>query len=338
MPTITYDDKPFDVIPGETVLDALHRGGVPVPCSCRAGACQTCLLRATGGTPPAAAQQGLTDALKAQGYFLSCACKPAEPMTVALPGAVVATVRASVVKVAKLGGDVARLLLACHGPFDYRGGQFVHLVRPADGLSRSYSAASIGGRDPHLELHVRKVAGGRMSNWLHDEVREGDELEVRGPAGNCFYVAGKPDQPILLAGTGTGLAPLYAVVRDALAHGHAGPIHLYHGARDPGGLYLVDELAALAREHSNLTYVRCALDGGETADPDVRVGSLDQILLADHKKLAGWRVYLCGNPAIVQVLRKKTFLAGARTADIFCDAFSPAAPAPPTATTAPSVR
>jgi CDP-4-dehydro-6-deoxyglucose reductase, E3 len=329
MPTIRFEDEAYPIEPNETVLDGLLRQGVDVPNSCRAGACQSCLMRTIGdasAAPPAASQQGLKDSLKAQGFFLACQCKPATDLTVARADGVLARAAATVLRVEKLSGDVARVVLDCHAPFEYRPGQFLHLVRE-DGLTRSYSLASQGSRDQFLELHVRKVRGGAMSNWLHDDVTPGHRLEVRGPAGDCFYLEGRPEQPILLAGTGTGLAPLYAIVRDALHHGHTGPIRLYHGALNPDGLYLVDELTRLAAEYANFTYVRCVLNAGEANDSSLRVGNMEQIIAGDHKSFAGWRVFLCGNPDLVKGLRKKIFLAGAKMKEIYSDAFVMRAPA-----------
>jgi ferredoxin-NADP reductase/ferredoxin len=323
MPTITYAGQPCALNDGETVLDALTRHGVSVPNSCRAGACQSCLVRAVDGGAPANAQQGLKESLRARGFFLACQARPTGDLTVA-PADDDAMTRAAAVlhRVERLSADVVRVLLKCDGGFDYRPGQFVHLVRD-DGLSRSYSLASLGGgRDRHLELHVRKVAGGAMSTWLHDHAAPGQALEVRGPAGDCFYVPGRAAQPMLLAGTGTGLAPLYAIARDSLGQGHTGPIRLYHGGLSPAGLYLVDELTDLAARHPNLTYVRCVLSGDAAEpDPGVRVGDLEKLILSDLPDLAGWRVFLCGHPALVQSLRKRTFLAGARMKEIHSDAF-----------------
>jgi NAD(P)H-flavin reductase/ferredoxin len=321
MATIRFEDDQYALNAGETVLDGLLRQGVDVPNSCRAGACQSCLMRCTdGGKPPVASQQGLKDALKAQGFFLACQCVPAADLSVARADGVLSRSSATVLRVEKLSGDVARVLLDCHAPFEYRPGQFLHLVRE-DGLTRSYSLASQGKRDKHLELHVRKVRGGAMSNWLHDDVTPGHKLEVRGPAGDCFYLEGRPEQPILLAGTGTGLAPLYAIVRDAVHYGHTGPIRLYHGALNPDGLYLVDELKQLAAEHANFTYIPSVLDAQGACDPAIRVGNLEQMILADTPSFAGWRVFLCGNPELVKSLRKKIFLAGAKMKEIYSDAF-----------------
>jgi CDP-4-dehydro-6-deoxyglucose reductase, E3 len=127
-----------------------------------------------------------------------------------------------------------------------------------------------------------------------------------------------------LAGAGTGLAPLYGIARDALANGHRGPVWLFHGAIDVAGLYLVDELRALSLRHPNLNYVRTVLrgEGGDNA-PDL--GQLDACILGKLPNLKGWKGYICGDPAIVSLLRKKFFLAGMSSKAIHADAFLPSA-------------
>ncbi|MEX2213524.1 MAG: FAD-binding oxidoreductase [Phycisphaeraceae bacterium] len=318
MATVTFNENDYALAPGETVLDALLRHGVAAPYSCKSGTCQSCLMRVTQGTPPSASQIGLKDSLRARGFFLPCVCVPEADLAIASPdGADVAAI-AYVVGTHRLSHDVVRLLLRPETPFEYRAGQFINLVRE-DGLIRSYSIASLPQGDEHLELHVRRIPGGRMSNWIHDDIQPGDQVQVRGPSGDCFYLPDNPRQDLLLVGTGTGLAPLYGIIRDALEHHHEGRIALYQGALDATGLYLVDELEELARFSPRITYTRCLVRG--EPGPGVEVGSLDQIVLSQMAKLKGWRVYLCGNPELVQMLRKKAFLAGAAMKEIHSDAF-----------------
>jgi NAD(P)H-flavin reductase len=213
--------------------------------------------------------------------------------------------------------------LHCDEPIAFRAGQYVSIVRP-DGLARSYSIASLP-EEGQLELHVRRIAGGRMSGWLHDEAHVGEQVSVVGPSGECFYVPGNPEQPMLVVGTGTGLAPLYGILRDALQHGHRGPIQLFHGALHAGGLYLIDELRRLVDRHSQLEYTPAVLNGSES--DGMAVGSIDQVVLKRFPKLSGWRGFVCGDPSLVQMLKKKLFLSGMASRDIYADAFLPAAQA-----------
>jgi CDP-4-dehydro-6-deoxyglucose reductase len=130
------------------------------------------------------------------------------------------------------------------------------------------------------------------------------------------------DFPILLAGTGTGLAPLYGIVHDALRNQHGGPMTLLHGGRSAERLYYVDELHSLTRKHQHFSYRPLVLEAA-TADTRVQQGDLFDATLAslDPARLADTRVFLCGAPDFVQQLRKKIFLKGVRSSNIFCDAF-----------------
>ncbi|WNG40787.1 2Fe-2S iron-sulfur cluster binding domain-containing protein [Archangium violaceum] len=323
MARIKHEGQWYGLDEGESVLDGLLRRGVEVPHSCRAGACQSCLMRAERGEVPAKAQVGLKETLKARGYFLACACQPEGELEVAGAGADL-RVSARITSLERLSDSVLCVRLRPEGAFEYRAGQYVSVLR-ADGLARSYSLASLPHEDT-LALHVRRIAGGRMSGWLFEEARPGDVLELQGPAGECFYVPGRPEQSLLLAGTGTGLAPLYGIVRDALAQGHTGPIWLFHGAVDASGLYLVEELRALQSRHPQLQYRPCVLKGPERVG--VTVGALEALIKETCPRPAGWRGYLCGNPDLVLSLRKKLFLAGLSLKDIHADAFLPSTPSP----------
>lgn len=336
MAVIRHGGLAVELTAGESVLDGLLRSGVDAPHSCRSGHCQTCLARVVGGEVPAGSQDGLKPAWRALGLFLTCKARPTSDLEVAAPDALDLDVGATVVDVAFLSHDVVRLRLTTDVPFEHRGGQFAALVR-SDGLARSYSIASVPGRDDFIELHVRVVQNGAMSGWIARDVRVGERVALRGPAGECFHVPGRNEQPMLLIGTGTGLAPLRAIVRDALSDGHAGRIALVHGALDERGFYLVDELTDLAREHANFEYSRCMLRGepptasAETPRTSTHVGALDAHVRSAFPSLAGWRVFLCGHPDLVVALRKWAFIAGAGSKDIHADAFV-TKPAPSAAT------
>lgn len=321
MAKVKHESRWYPLESGESVLDGLLRQGVSVSNSCRAGACQSCLMKAVGGTVPEAARAGLKDTFVAQGYFLACTCKLPEGTELEVAGAEALRVPARLTSLAMLSKDVLRVRLTPEAPFEYRAGQYVSLVRE-DGLARSYSLASLP-REDALELHVRLIPGGAMSGWLAAEARPGDRLLLQGPAGSCFYVPGRPEQPLLLAGTGTGLAPLYGIVRDALTAGHTGPIYLFHGARAPEGLYLRDELRELAERHPQLRYRPGVLAGGSR---DIAEGPLDVLIRAECPKPAGWRAWLCGDPGLVLSLRKKLFLSGLSLKDLHADAFLPSTP------------
>ena len=315
---IVYGEHTYTCAPGESVLETLLREGVKAPYSCRKGSCLTCMVRVTSGTVPEESQANLKRTLRSAGFFLPCVCKPTGNLVVVPPADAEVFSRAIVTRVEKLAPTVCRIRLRPAAPLYYRAGQFIN-IRRDDGLVRSYSLASIPRLDDDLELHVKRMQGGRMSNWVFESLAKGAGLDFQGPNGTCFYVPGKPAQKILLVGTGTGLSPLLGITRDALRAGHTGPIHLYHGSRAVDGLYLRDDLAKLDRGHDNFHYHAC-ISGADVA-ADCRAGRADSLALADKAKLAGWRVFLSGHPAMVNATQRAAFMAGASMAEIHADPF-----------------
>ena len=316
MIALFFGDRPVDIAPGETVLEALERAGINAPHSCRAGQCQRCLHRAIAGRPTARSQEGLGAAQKALGYFLPCVCVPDCDLTIVRPDDTGGLTDAVVREITKLAPDVVRLRLDTDG-FVYRAGQFLDLVA-SDELRRNYSLASLPAEDPFLEMHIRLHEHGRMSALLRERLAPGDRLHIAGPSGACFYEGVDRDQPLTLIGAGTGLAPLYGVLRDALSHDHRGPIRLYHGARNNSGLYLREELERLAASIDRFEYLPCTLQ------PDAPYGGdVAAFALANEKDWADTAFFLCGGANLVNRLKRDVFLRGASLAAIRADAFTP---------------
>ncbi len=318
MSKISYEGRVYEVMDDESVLQCLHRNGVAIPSSCHSGVCQSCLMCAVAGEVPAASQKNLKTSLKEKNYFLACICKPEGDIEVALPGTeALKKYSVTVIDKYKMSERILRLRLKHPGDFKYKAGQFTNLYR-SDGLSRSYSIAG-ALKDNQLELHVEYIPAGNMSSWVHEKLQVGDSLEIDGAHGDCYYSPENKEQNLLLIGTGSGLAPLVGILRDALAQGHRGDISLFHGAAESGRLYMVDELRRLADEHENFFYTPCI--SGENVPDSYYPGFANAAALKQHENLAGWRIFLCGNPEMVKDTRKKVFLAGASLQEIFSDSF-----------------
>lgn len=323
---LTVDGRALDLAVDESVLEAALRQGVALPCSCRAGVCRSCLVRTADATPVSAtaAIKGVKDTLAQRGFALACQWRPNADVAITLQSELTAFVETTVSAKTALAPEIVEVSLAVPPGFSYYSGQYVNLKGPA-GLIRSYSLASLPSEDDCLRLHIQRIAGGRMSGWIHDELRVGQTVSVSQPQGDCFYLCSDVDQPLLCIGTGSGLAPLYGIVRDALSQGHRGEVFLYHGVRGAEGLYLRDELSALEDERANFHYVPCVSGG---APPfGVRRGGANELALADHGALNGYRLYLCGNPEMVRQTQRAAYLQGAALSEIYADAFVAAAAA-----------
>jgi CDP-4-dehydro-6-deoxyglucose reductase, E3 len=319
---LRYGGQDYDLAPGESVLDGLARHGVRVPSACRAGACHACLLKADTGDPGPAGQHGLKPALAARGYFLACLARPATGLAVRSGPEVITpgTLAAS----RWLGPDVLAIWLRPGKPVAFRAGQHATLHR-GDGVIRTYSIANLpaeAARDG-LEFHVRVYPGGAMSTWLA-RAAPGTRVGIGIPAGECFYTPGSPAAALLLAGTGTGIAPLLAIARDAFAQGHTGPVAVLHGAAEPGRLYLGTPLPRCVK-HEALAAIRwrtCALSRGQDIVAAVTAE------LAAGPGPAATRAFLCGGPRTVAAMRRALFLAGMSLRDICADQFVPTCAGP----------
>jgi NAD(P)H-flavin reductase/ferredoxin/truncated hemoglobin YjbI len=319
MRKIYYKDTSYNCKDGELLLDAFLRQGVNVPFSCRSGSCHVCMARCTGGEIPEAAQRGVNEKLKNLDYFLPCKCVPTSDMCVAEANRADLFVDGIVIKKELLARDICRLFIETATVIEYQAGQFVNLRGADKNLVRSYSLASLPDEDFYLELHIKRRENGAFSNWVFDELQEGDGIEVQGPIGDFSYdyAAIFDDAAMLMIATGTGLAPVLGVLRDALANGHRGPIHLYHGSSLAEGLYLHEHLNKLAQEYPNFIYHPCV--SGDHVPKGYRAGRATDLAITDHPNLESWTVFLAGLPKMVAIGESAARAAGA--AQILSDAF-----------------
>lgn len=327
MPTLKFNGQTFTLNEYESVLDCLLRNRQHIPYACKAGMCQACLIRAVNCEATGESKKWIKESLQQKGYTLACQWVPGSDVEAALPTVEEFSVRTHVRSIDPLNKRVMRLILDVDekdAMFHYYPGQYVTLINPG-GIARSYSVANDYEKDQYLEFHISETRHGLFTGWLFDSAQPGDVLHMRGPAGDCFYSnPGAEDFPIILAGTGTGLAPLYAIARDALKQEHRGEISLFHGGRTSDHLYYVRELQALQEQYPQFHYFPCAREeGGESEVKEINRGSIEEVVdgRIDTGELSRTRVFLCGAPDFVHGLRKQIFVKGAGSSNIYCDPF-----------------
>jgi len=320
MTALTYKGMQYESGAGESVLDTLLRNKIDIPYSCKAGACNICMMVGDEKELISHATHGIKNTLVEQGHFLACQCVVTDPITVHEAEDVSVFCQAIVNDKDFLSDKVCRLRLHPAIGLYYRAGQYINIRMP-NGQIRSYSLASLPTEDDYLELHIKRMDGGLMSNWLLDEVQQGDTLEIQGAYGDCYYLSEDQDCDIVMIGTGTGLAPLVGILRDAITSGHKGQIKLYHGEREASGLYFDTELKALSAAHSNIHYFPCASEDADNSEQAIHSGRAADYAFASNKNLAGNLVYLCGSPQMVKSARKMAYLAGASMKQIYSDPF-----------------
>lgn len=319
MTNILFNNQSYQCRDDETVLDALMRQGVDLSFSCRKGSCHVCLLQCSEGKVSAESQKNLSPVYVNEGYFLPCQCRPENDLVIneVDHGKLYST--AYVHKKEILSDNVCRLILESDRITDFHAGQFINLSRPSDGVSRSYSIANLPNDNGHIELHIQRMQEGELSNWIFNELHEQDEVQIQGPNGSCIYQLDSLHDPILMVATGTGLAPILGILRDAINNGHIGDIHLYHEVRSNKDLYYDDFLRDLSGTISNFNYYPCIPVANSVDAPshDVTIN----LLRANYPSLCGWMVYLAGSNTMVSTVGSHVIGQGVLKSRVFSDAF-----------------
>lgn len=308
MPELRCRGKSWSVERAANLLDALLGAGFAVPYGCRAGSCHACLVRCRRGEPADARPQVLDPAQRAQGWRLACQCRVDEDLEIELFDPSSDALEAQVHNLRWPVADVLCLRLLPRRPLRYQAGQHVSLFTDR-GVARAYSLASLP-EDGFLEFHLDCRRPGAFCDFAR-QLREGDALRI-GPVfgGALHYDPLWQAQPLLLLAGGTGLAPLYGILREALRQGHSGPIRLLHFSRS--GPYLQQALQPLVGLHGNLQVEW--VDGGEGRQ------RLARLAIASRQEVA----LVCGRPGFVEACTRRLFLAGLPRSQVLAEAFAEA--------------
>ncbi len=306
MPELSCAGRRWSVAPATNLLDALVEAGLPVPSSCRAGSCHACLVRCTAGEPLDAQPDLLRAEQREQGWRLACQCRIVGDLSVEVFDPQRDGQAARVEHLQWLSRSVLRLRLLPERPLRYRAGQHLVLWTGTE-VARPYSLASLPGDDPWLEFHLDCSRPGAFCDAAR-QLCVGDTLrlgELHG--GALHYEPDWSERPLLLLASGTGLAPMWSLLRESLRQGHCGPIRLLHVCGD--GHYLSEPLRDLAGRHENLQL--------ELIDASQRDSVLQALRPTSRREIA----LLCGGPEFVETCARGLFLAGLPRGQIFSDAF-----------------
>jgi CDP-4-dehydro-6-deoxyglucose reductase, E3 len=305
----------FDVVRDEAILPAAIRSGVGLPYGCRDGACGSCKSRLIEGRVIHGVHQSkaLSAAEEQAGWILTCCAVPqtdcvVEARTVAGAGEYpVLKMPARVSSLARPAPDVVvmKLQLPATVAFKYRAGQYVEFIL-RDGARRSYSMANAPehlGSPPAIELHLRHMPGGKFTDHVFVAMKEKDILRLEGPFGS-FFLREDSDRPIVLLASGTGFAPIKAIVEHLQVQGIARPVLLYWGCRTKADLYQHEWALAAADAMPQLRYVPVLSEARPEDEWRGRTGFVHEAVMTDLPDLSGHEVYACGAPVMVDSARR----------------------------------
>ena len=328
--TVHPGNRTVPVRPSETLLDAGLRGGVPLPFDCRSGGCGVCRAKVLiGDVDPGVCQPGALSAeARARGDTLLCCATALSDVEIELEEGSAAreeplpVYHASVERLERLAPDVMALTLRLHPgtQITYRAGQYINILLD-DGARRAYSFTERSGTTERIDLHVRRIPGGRFTTHVFERLRVGDRMRFEGPLGETVLRAG--EHPIIFVAGATGFAPVKSLLEEAFARGEPRPLHLYWGVRKRRDLYLLDLPQQWEREHANFHFVPVLSEAGPEDAWSGRTGLVHEALLADFPDLAGHLVYACGSMQMVEHARPALLAHGLDAAACLSDAFTP---------------
>lgn len=315
-----------------SILEASLHGGISIPHSCRTGLCGTCRGEVLSGQVRGRLADGgsddETDAMPGD-VVLLCKSTPLSDCAIRVPAAKRTEHRpqrlpARVVSVQRLATDVVRLALRLpmNRPIEFLAGQYLEILLK-DGQRRRFSIASapaVGGK-VDIELHVRHHPGGLFSDALFSTTPPSGVLQMEGPFGS-FHLREPGAGPIILLATGTGFAPVKAMVEDAIGTRRTAhqAFHLYWGGRVEADLYDIARVRAWAQEgHIQFHPV---LSRAKNPDGWGRPGHVQDALMEDFADLSDATIYACGSETMVNAARD-TLVSARNLAKerFFADAF-----------------
>lgn len=342
------DDRIINVRIGETLLDAGLREGLPMPFECRNGGCGVCKCTVLHGEVSLQPYQEamLTKAERDAGKTLLCCAEPLSDVEIeyvpeanakALP---IKQYVARVTKLVPLAEDVMQLCLQIEGgsTLKFHAGQYINIVL-ADGAKRSFSFATApdARTDGEIELHVRRVVGGRFTTLVFTSMKVGDTLRFEGPLG-AFTLRDDSDKPVLFVAGSTGFAPVKSMVEHAFNTGVARRMILYWGVRSRRDLYMGELAAQWAQEHANFSFIPVLSEPRPEDQWTGRTGLVHEAILADFPDLSAHQVYACGSVQMVEAAYPAFVKRGISSDDCFSDAFHLAPQRPLIANDADMVR
>jgi len=316
--------KKFSQSVGETILEAAVLNGINLPYSCTTGRCSSCKCKILHGESTARSEEtGLSEEEKSQGWILTCVRYAITDIVIDLEDLsevsipVIKTFPARINNIEKLAPDVLgvklRLPPSCN--VGHIAGQFINVMSPA-GQVRSYSLANAPAEDNLLELHIRLVSGGIMSDYWLNQAKVNDLVRIKGPMGS-FFLRKLSGRHLIFLATGTGVAPIKAMLESLKSYGpeeEPQSITLYWGARNKQDLYCDP-----TQWHKQLNYH--SVLSRAASDYKGLSGHVQDALMSREPDLKNSVVYACGSDLMIRNAKNALIQAGLPSTNFYADAF-----------------
>ena len=333
--TVEPSGRSFQADPDEILLIAGIRQGIGLPYGCKDGACGSCKCKVVSGEVVMGEHQAkaLSPEEEAQGLILTCRSTAKsdlvlESKQVVEEGAFpVKKMPVRVFSLEKKTDDVmlVKLQVPAGDLMKYKAGQYVDFLL-RDGSRRSYSMANaphtVTPETPHLELHIRHMVGGVFTDHVFGAMKEKEIQRIEGPQGSFFLR--ESDKPMIFLASGTGFAPIKALMEEMRANAVTRPVNFYWGGRRPADLYMHEWVLEQTKAMPNLTYTPVVSDALESDAWIGRTGFVHNAVVEDFKDLSNYQVYSCGAPIVVDSAKAAYAALGLPQDEFYADSFTSA--------------
>ncbi len=327
------DSHDLEVAGGNPLLFTLGTAGVFIPSACGGrGTCAYCKVRVLqGGGPVLPTETPYLNATEMQeNVRLACQVKVRNDLVIRIPEELLSVkeFRAKVTRITQLTPVIKGLDLTLLSPGEglrFRAGQYIQLEAPRYEKStqpefRAFSIASGPGRTDGLDLVITRAPQGLVALYVHDYLKEGQELLVRGPYGDFFLR--ESDRDILMIATGSGMAPIRSILFQMEAEKIGRKTLFFFGGRSPNDLFFTDELKRweeVLPDFRFLPVLSRTPDGGAWEGERGRVTDLIRKHVPEG---AAMDVYICGAPAMVESSLEELVKKGIPPDRMFYDKFA----------------
>ena len=310
--SIQPSNHQFIAKPDESILQGALNNGIGLPYGCRNGACGSCKGKLVSGTVDYGKHSvtALSDAEKAEGKALFCCAKPLSDVVIearvfdATKDFQVKILPSRVQTMERVAPDVVvlSLKLPANERLQFLAGQYIEFLLK-DGKRRSYSMANAPHDDAFVQLHIRHMAGGHFTEHVFGKMKERDILRFEGPLGS-FFLREDSGKPMIMVASGTGFAPIKAVIEHAIHRDIKRPITLYWGGRRPQDIYMMALCQGWAAAHPQIKFIPVVSDALPEDHWTGRTGFVHRAVMEDFADMSAHQVYACGAPVVVDSARK----------------------------------
>jgi Na+-transporting NADH:ubiquinone oxidoreductase subunit F len=323
--------KKLTVKGGRSLLSTLMEEEIFIPSACGGrGSCGLCKLKVESGVGQYLPTElpWIDKEEQAQNIRLSCQVKVKQDMAIRIPEELfnVKQFQCRVDKITDLTHDIKELRIKLIKPetIDFKAGQFVQIQVPEYKLSdesvfRAYSISSIPSETDMVELEVRLVPEGICTTWVHDYLKEGQEITLNGPYGE-FYLRDTDRDIVCIAG-GSGNAPIKSIMMDMAEKGNSRKLSYFYGAQGKKDLVLPDEMAEIAAKLPNGSYVPVLSNADEGDNWEGETGFVTDAVARYLETGENVEAYLCGSPGMIDACIKVLTGKGVPEELIYYDKF-----------------